>query len=518
MSKFRLMLKGSAFRTAEAVIAIVLGFVSLPLFNRYLGADLYGLWVLVSSATALMYIFDIGFASAVTQKIVYFVNRKNTKKVNSVISTALVIYSVLGSLIALVTMGIAYFYHPDLKHLLNPLEFKLIVLLVGFSIALEFPFKAFAGIAAAHLRFDLISLYRIFFKIIGFIVTLTLLLNGFKLVSIAITGFVISILSSASFVLMGRYIYKQMELSWNLVSKETFDELFSFSMWAFLIDTNLAIKNRIDIFFIGSFISLSAVTTYYASVRLVDYSVELLYKMLGITLPTLAGHAASGDNDQFRADLLLINRINTYAYVLVVVFFIFTGKSILFYWLGQGFNYEQAYQVLVILILGRLSTLVVDGYGISLYAKSKHKIMIYSGFFETIATALSLYITLPVLNLGVVAAALSVAVPLAVSRLILLPFLCRSQLDVNYYIRLVFMSFRPLLILIPCGLLLLVLNPVPPELSIAKFLIGIVLVSVTWLFMKLEMQAREKELISRLAVSVFCPLMGFFFRRKNDVK
>lgn len=514
MSKFRLMLKGSAFRTVEAVVAIVLGFMSLPLLNRYLGADLYGLWVLISSATALMYIFDIGFASAVTQKIVYFVSQKNTKKVNSVISTALVIYSVLGALIALVTIGLAFLYHPDLKHLLIPSEFKLIVLLVGFSIALEFPCKAFAGIAAAHLRFDLISLYRIFFKVVGFIVIVFLLLNGFKLVAIAITGFIISILSSASFVLMGRYIYKQMELSWSLVSKETFDELFSFSLWAFLIDMNLAIKNRIDIFFIGSFISLSAVATYYASVRLVDYSVELLYKMLGITLPTLAGHAASGDNAQFRADLLLINRINTYAYILVAIAFMFIGKSILFYWLGQGFNFEQAYQVLVILILGRLSTLAVDGYATSLYAKSKHKIMIYSGFFETASTALLLYITLFQLNLGVVAAALSVAVPLAASRLVLLPFLCRSQLDVNHYVRLVFMSFRPLLMAIPCGLLVLFLNPLPPEMSQTKFLMGILLALVIWLFMKLEMQVREKELIVRLAENMFRPLAGFFSWRK----
>jgi O-antigen/teichoic acid export membrane protein len=514
MSKFRLMLKGSAFRTAEAVIAIALGFITLPLFNRYLGADLYGLWVLISSATALMYIFDIGFASAVTQKIVYFVSQKNTQKVNSVISTALVIYSVLGALIALVTIGIAYLYHPDLKHLLSSSEFKLIVLLVGFSIALEFPCKAFAGIAAAHLRFDLISLYKIFFKVVAFIVIVTLLLNGFKLVSIAITGIVISILSSASFVLMGRYIYKEMEVSCNLVSKQTFDELFGFSVWAFLIDLNNALKSRIDIFFIGTFVSLASVVTYYAPVRLVDYSVELLYKMLGITLPTLASHAASGDGAQFRADLLLINRINTYAYILVAILFIFVGKSILFYWLGQDFNYEQAYQVLVILILGRLSTLAVDGYATSLYAKSKHKIMIYSGFFETTVTALFLYITLPVLNLGVVAAALSMAVPLAVSRLILLPFLCRSQLDINHYIRLVIMSFRPLLIVIPCGLLLLFLNPLSPEWSQKKFLVGIALALVVWLFMKVEMQVREKELLFRISMNVTKPMQKLFIRNK----
>lgn len=508
------MLKGSAFRTVEAVVAICLGFFTLPLLNSYLGADLYGLWVLVSSVTALMYIFDMGFASAVTQRIVYSIGQKDTEKVNSVISTALVIYSVLGFLIALVTVGVALLYHPDLKHLLSPSEFKLIVLLVGFSIALEFPCKAFAGIAAAHFRFDLISLYRIFFKIVAFIVIVSLLLNGFKLVSIALSGFVISILSSASFVLMGRYIYKQLDVSWRLVSKKTFDELFGFSVWAFFIDMNIALKNRIDLFFIGSFISLSAVVTYYAPVRLVDYSVELLYKMLGITLPTLAGHAASGDNAQFRADLLLINRINAYAYMLVAIAFLFAGNSILFYWLGQNFNYEQAYQVLVILVFGRLSTLAVDGYTTSLYAKSKHRIMIYSGFFETASTALLLYITLFQLNLGVVAAALSVAVPLAASRLVLLPFLCRSQLDINHYVRLVFMSFRPLLMAIPCGLLVLFLNPLSPEFSQTKFLMGILLALVIWLFMKLEMQVREKELIVRLAENMFRPLAGFFSWRK----
>jgi hypothetical protein len=140
--------------------------------------------------------------------------------------------------------------------------------------------------------------------------------------------------------------------------------------------------------------------------------------------------------------------------------------------------------------------------------------MIYSGFFETASTALLLYITLPVLNLGVVAAALSVAVPLAVSRLVLFPFLCKSQLDISNYVGLVFMSFRPLLIVIPCGLLILFLNPSQPELSQVKILVGIELALVIWLFMRLEMQVREKELILRLAENVFRPITEFFSPRK----
>lgn len=498
MSKLNVLLKGSAFRSLEAIVAIAIGFFTLPLLNRYLGADLYGLWVMVSSVTVLMYLFDMGFASAVIQKISGYVNTNNKLKVNSIISTALAIYSALGVCIALVTLGVAYFYKPDLQSLISGADFKIIVLLSGVAIAIEFPCKAFAGLVAAHHRFDLISIYNVAFKILSAAALILALFLGYKILAVAVLSFIFSVLSSMAFVYVAYFVFKDMKISLSLVTKESFDELFGFSVWAFLIDINNMVKNRIDIFFIGSFISFAAVSTYYASVRLVDYSVQLLYKMLGITLPTLSAHAAAGDHKRFREDLLLINRVNTYAYVFTFMFLAYAGKSILYYWLGDHFDYQTGYWILVILAFGRISSLAVDGYTTSLYATSKHKLMIYTGFFETVLTALMLFLTLSVFEMGVIFAALSIAIPLVFVRLILLPLLAKKQLELNNYLNLLYMSYRPLGVLVPCGLLIIMTNKILPELTWEKFTVGMSLIAITILFVIFEVQPREKELIAKI--------------------
>src|SRR5690606_10339541 len=118
---------------------------------------------------------------------------------------------------------------------------------------------------------------------------------------------------------------KEMVFGKKFVSIASIKELFSYSSWSFLVDINQAIKRRIDLFFIGGFISLAAVSIYYVSVRLVDYAAELLYKMLNIALPVLTAHDASEDTEKFRNDLLLFNRINCYFSVFALAAFLFLG-------------------------------------------------------------------------------------------------------------------------------------------------------------------------------------------------
>ena len=500
MGKLKVLLRGSAFRSIDALVAICIGFLTLPFLNKYLGNELYGMWVLISSVTGLMYLFDMGFASAVIQKISSYINTRNYPKVNSVISTALCIYSILGLIIAIVTVGIACFYHPDLKGLVTSTNFKIIILLSGLAIAFEFPCKAFAGLVAAHHRFDLIATYSMVFKVLSATALMLSLWLGYKILMVAILSFVFSILSSLAFVYVAYYVYRDMKISAKLITADMFHELFGFSAWAFLIDVNNIVKNRIDVFCIGAFVSLSAVATYYASVRLVDYTLQLLYKMLGITLPTLTGHAAAGDNDKFREDLLLINRINTYAFAFAFIFYVYAGKSILYYWLGNNFDYQTGYIVLAILAFGRISGLAVDGYITSLYAKSKHRIMTVTGFFETIFTALMLFVTLSVLKMGVVFAALSIAVPLVISKLVLLPLLSKKQLDLAHYGALMAMSFRPLILLVPCLALLFITNPLLPVLTWGRIVVGILLAVIVVVFMIFEIQSREKALIAQITM------------------
>lgn len=514
MSQFNLLLKGSALRTLEAIIAIVVGFITLPLMNKYLGVELYGLWVLVGSVTAMMYLFDMGFASAVTQKVAYSISKKDHTKANEIISTALAIYTALAAIVALVVLSVALIYKPELKGLISHGEFKWIVILTGFAIAIEFPAKAFAGLAQAHFRHDLVALYRIFFKIVSTLALIALLLMDYKIVAIATINLAFAVMSTMAFTMVGRYVYKQMSISVKSVNRKTFNDLFGYSFWAFIIDLNRLLKSRIDLFFIGAYISLAAVTTYYVAVRLVDYTAQLLTKMLSITLPTLTAHIASGNTQAFRDDLLLFNRINTYAYAFALIMFATVGKSIIFYWLGDDFDYQTAYIILMVIAVGRISIVAVDGYITSLYANNQHRLLVLSGMAETILTAVMLYVFLARLGYGPFYAALAIAVPIILFRFLFMPWLCRKQLGLPRYRQLVWLSYRPLALFFICALVQWVYGTETVLVSYKKLMeVGSVAL-VCIIFIILEILPREKALLLKLVQKV----LPKYLRHQSETK
>lgn len=502
MNQFNLLLKGSALRAIESIVAIVAGFITLPLMNSSLGGELYGLWVLIGGVIALMYIFDLGFASAVTQKISRSIATKDHERANEIISTGLAIYSALGILIAAVVFVVAIFYQPDLKNIISENEFKAVLILTGMAVAMEFPAKAFAGLAQAHLRHDLIALYRIIFKVLTTVCIVVFLLMGYKILTIAIINFIFSLCSTFAFVFVAQYVYKELNIKLENIKKGVFNDLFSFSAWAFLIDLNAILRGRIDLIFIGAYISLSAVSTYYIAIRLVDYAAMFLYKMLGITLPTMSQHAANQDGQMFKRDLLLFNRINMYAFSLGVVAFLIYGEAIFYYWLGNEFDYLTAYTILLIVGFGRLSAVSVDCYVTSFYAQGKHKVMAFNGFAETIFAVLMLYLTLDVYSLGVVYAAIAMTLPLVVFRFLLLPFLCVKSIGLTEGYQLILNSYRPAILIVLCGLSHFLYGDDIAGLSWGLLEESLIAAIIIVAFMWFDLRSREKMLIVKLLKSL----------------
>lgn len=494
------MLKGSALRTLESLVAIAAGFITLPLMMFHLGEDLYGFWVLVGSFTGLMYIFDLGFASAVTRQVTHAIAQEDDTAANKVVNSALLIYSFLGLLILLVSIGIALFYQPDLTGVVSHSDFQTIIILMGGAVALEFPVKAFAGIAYAHYRFDLMAGYRITLKILSSTALIILLLTGFEVLAIAVMSFISSIIAGFTFLLMAWLIYRKLKISSRFISKATMKELFSYSSWAFLIDLNNIAKQRIDLFFIGGFISLSAVSIYYVPARLVEYANQLLFKMLGITLPILTDHEANRNSDRFRQDLVLFNRINSYCAVAAIAAVILFGKSILYYWMGSDFDFNTAYHILLVLMLGRLSALASDGFTTGLYATGQHRLTALISFLETLFSASLLGISLGIYKLGPIYAAYSIAAPIIIGRLIVLPLASSRILRLDRPLHGIAMSFRPLLLIIAALAIHLTLGDSNPELNLSLVTSSLTLACVVGLFMFMELSQREKALIHRLAL------------------
>lgn len=414
-------------RTLETVVTMVTGLIMMPLMIRVLGENLYGIWIVIGSIVGSLYLFDIGMASTVTRFVSYALSKKDRQRASQVVSTAFAIYSLLALAIFLTSAIIALASSlivdsPDNKELVQTL-----ILIVGLNVALEFPFKCYAGIAGYHLRQDLLSYSRITFKIISSILIIFLLMQGYQLITLALIQLASSILSNFVFRYIAHYLEPEIKVNLKTVTKKTTKEIFSFSAWSFLIDLSRLLKERGDVWMVAAFTSPALLTVYYVGVRLVEYSNELLYKAFGFTLPLYTDAVARNDTEELHRKIRIFLRVNTLVAGLVLLGAYLFGKDIIRFWMGPEFNRDDAYLAMTIILSAKLLVFISNPYSNVLYAIAKHKYQAFVSASEAALSMLLIPLFIHYMHNPLVAASIAIALPFFFTRTVIIPFIVRKH-------------------------------------------------------------------------------------------
>ena len=436
MSTVKTLAKSSVLRIVETIVSIITGFFMMPFLITYLGESDYGLWIVIGSITASLYVFDLGFTEAITRFVGDSLNKKAFNQTNKVISTALLIYSLLAALIILTTLFIAFFADYFVENQANLELIQALILITGVTLALEFPFKAFAGIAVSYLRHDLLSISRITVKLLSTAITIYLVYNGQGLLTIAIIGLAASQLGNWLYFAIAKYLFKEMNVSPKRVNKVLFKDILHFSKWTFLIDFSRILKSRMDLFVIAAYLSTSVLTTYYVALRLVEYTLQLLLKATNFTTPLFVKYNAEKNTQQIIEKLTIFTRLNLLIVGFTMGYFFLAGESLIALWMGQSFDANTAYQVLLIALFGRALTFISIPAGTVLIALSKPKIISIIGLFESISSVILIFVSVVILELGVLGAAASLSLPFVVTRIFVTPYFSCKNLNTslsNYY-------------------------------------------------------------------------------------
>src|SRR5688500_14593425 len=150
MSTGRKLLMGSISRTVLIGTQIVIGFFMMPFLLEHLGNRWYGIWTVLSSLLAYFYLMDVGLGYGVQLCCARYIAQRDFNRANSVINTALVIYSVIALVILIVTLVLAASVDRFVGQGSDANLVALTLLIMGINVALEFPILAFAGIISAY--------------------------------------------------------------------------------------------------------------------------------------------------------------------------------------------------------------------------------------------------------------------------------------------------------------------------------------------------------------------------------
>jgi len=429
MTTSNLIIRSSVARVSFTVVAMAISFFMMPFIIRHLGDRWYGILTMLSAITGYYYLIDFGLASAVTRFVTMYIARDDHENTNIVINTSLAIYCIMAILIFLATIGVSYFAYYFVTESGDLAIVRLAIIIMGINLALEFPFKAFAGIMGAYVRYDLLTYSHFLALIFSTALTVYFLLLGYGIIALATIGLLTSIMSNIIFYLVAKYLYKSMRLSKRYFKKSQIRELFSYSVWAFVMQIGEQMRYRIDSFVIAWYLSAAAVTHYSVGANFPLAVISLIYRATNFLVPVFTRDYAEGNIREIQERLLFATKINAILATFGGGLLIIIGKPLIIRWIGD--EYLDAYPVLVILTVGIIIESIQNPSNNVLMAISRHRYFACVNLAEGVGKLL-LSIAL-VQSYGIVGVGYGTVIPLLISRMIVMPHYVASSLGMSLW-------------------------------------------------------------------------------------
>lgn len=430
MSVAKSLMRGSFLRVSHTMLSMVVSFIMMPIFIGELGDQWYGVWTIVSGFIGVYFIFDLGVTSAVSRYISKYVGLNKPNDINTIINTALVIFIGIGLIVALLTITLSFF---SANFATTPKEveiYRILILITGISVALEFPFNAFAGIPEGNSRYDLLTYIRITTLALGAVANYYLVTNGYGVVAIAVVGFLSARASNLGYFFLARYLFPEMKLSRKFVRKEHFFDLFHFSKWSFAVEMAGNLPYRLNTLVIGYFLSAAWVTHYVIGQRLVEYTSKFLFQATNMMTPIFTQYHAKGDYENLREKFLFVIRLNAFLGMLAIGGLVTFADIFIQRWIGD--DYPESYTIVLVRIFGVIGLFIFSSVNNVLYAVNKHHLIAKITVFDGVLTLVGAVVLVQT-SLGIVGVAIAATVPALIGRALILPILTARLIDLSVW-------------------------------------------------------------------------------------
>jgi O-antigen/teichoic acid export membrane protein len=429
MSRGRRLITSSLFGVIDLILQIGISFLMMPFLIHSLGDKQYGLWILVATFMGYYGLLDLGLSSAVSRFISRAIGHNDKNERNIIISTSFYIFLLLGLIALIVTLLCIFFAYVIISSKDDLYTFRILLLIMGISLCLTFPLRAFAGVIAANLYHYISRLINIVITIIRTLLVVYVIIAGYGLIGIATVTAMCSILSGICLIFFAFRIEDAISISPSFFRKNRVKELFGYSVYVFVGRVADILKYSVDSFVIAKFVSLGAVTHYGIALRLCDYFIKLIATIVSVTTPVFSQEEGKGDLDSIRKKFLFTTKISTYLSMFVGFMILLYGKPFIARWMGN--EYLDSYPVLFLLIIPSIIGMSQTPSSNVLYGISKHQIIAHVNIGEGVSNLILSLIL--VQYYGIFGVALGTAIPQATTTIMIYPYYICKTLKISLY-------------------------------------------------------------------------------------
>lgn len=420
---YKKIFKGSFFRILSLLLNIIVALFMMPFVVGSLGDEVYGLWVLVGTFLGYYGLFDLGLTTAVNRHIAHALGEGDEKQVNVVFNTAIILFSIVGLLVCLVAVIVGLLAGAICESCGDPNIFMAVMVVLGVSLGLSFPMRAYRGVLVAHSRFDLTSILQIISLCLRTLLVVVVLKLGYGIIAMSVATLVSGIPEYIFLVFWARRESASLHLSVSEFRKEMMKSLSSYSLFTFIAQVSDQLRFNVDALVITTLVGLPLVTHYKIASELMRYSISFVVAAVGVFQPVFSRIYAEKKHDEIVEVFLFASKISSYVAVFVFFGMIFWGQDFIAWWMGE--RYLDAFPCIVVLSVGGVFALSQVPSVNLLYGIAKHRFFAWSNLAEGVVNLmLSIYLA-P--QYGIFGVALGTCIPMVIIKVFIQPvFVCRS--------------------------------------------------------------------------------------------
>lgn len=350
-------------------LQIVALMVLAPFVIHRLGDDQNGMWVIIVGFTDYLRLLILGIPMASVRYTAEHVAKKDTASANRAIATCMGICILLGAA-AWIVGAVLYFsvfdphfVHGEQARSLSPgmmegaqIAFGLVMLQVGMGFAMRLPY----GIFDAHNDFVLRNLVMAGELVLRLGLTLSLLSWRPTLPSLAIVQMVCMGAEFVAILILVKWRYPGIRIGLRDFDKRIVWSIFSFSVFAMLLNIGALLAFRSDAMVIGAFLPLSEATYFDVGNKFFEPMTQLLIAVGAVVMPLATRLKATGEIGELRHVFLKWSKICLSIVLLIGLYLLVLGPDFLGWWVGPAFVGPSG-RVLQVLMLSFFFYLPVRG-------------------------------------------------------------------------------------------------------------------------------------------------------------
>lgn len=328
---------------------IIISLFLAPYIIGYIGVERYGVWAIVGVLTGYFGLLDFGISTSFVKHISEYYAKKDYQKINQVLNTGFVFYSIFAVLIitsAVLTIHpLLYFFNiPSALHNEARFVFLLGIIIFGVSNAAG----AFDAVQTGLQRMDISNKLTIAVSALQITGTIVFLKMGYGLPGLMVNNVIIAVINGAASIIVSFKILPELRFNPILFTKEIFKKLFSFGYKLQIVRASVIFMVQADKLFITYFLSIGLVTFYHLAAVIAETATLVPLLLVSALLPAFSEIAAKGERskliDGYTRMTKYLGLIASPLFTLIII----SAPQIMTAWMGAG--YEKS--VLIIQMLG----------------------------------------------------------------------------------------------------------------------------------------------------------------------